>query len=167
MCHANLDFDAKTHYGHFPTSPPISGRVFTLSQGQQDIHFPPGMGIPVRSDLQLSLATQVLNLNIEDPDLNVRHKVEIEFVRDSDLEAYRRQARQAQMRQAMRPQVAASAAFDVMRRRQQAAAATAPPEEKQEEPEAKEAEAEFTGVGRNDPCPCGSGKKFKKCHGSA
>jgi preprotein translocase subunit SecA len=22
-------------------------------------------------------------------------------------------------------------------------------------------------VGRNDPCPCGSGKKFKKCHGTA
>jgi preprotein translocase subunit SecA len=22
-------------------------------------------------------------------------------------------------------------------------------------------------VGRNDPCPCGSGKKFKKCHGQA
>jgi uncharacterized protein len=22
-------------------------------------------------------------------------------------------------------------------------------------------------VGRNDPCPCGSGKKFKKCHGGA
>ena len=21
------------------------------------------------------------------------------------------------------------------------------------------------GPGRNDPCPCGSGKKFKKCHG--
>lgn len=20
-------------------------------------------------------------------------------------------------------------------------------------------------VGRNDPCPCGSGSKFKKCHG--
>ena len=25
---------------------------------------------------------------------------------------------------------------------------------------------EFKGVGRNDPCPCGSGKKFKKCHGA-
>ncbi|MCO5045147.1 MAG: preprotein translocase subunit SecA [Verrucomicrobia bacterium] len=24
---------------------------------------------------------------------------------------------------------------------------------------------EYEGVGRNDPCPCGSGKKFKKCHG--
>jgi len=23
----------------------------------------------------------------------------------------------------------------------------------------------FSGVGRNDPCPCGSGKKFKQCHG--
>ncbi|WP_288731431.1 SEC-C domain-containing protein [uncultured Phocaeicola sp.] len=23
----------------------------------------------------------------------------------------------------------------------------------------------FKGVGRNDPCPCGSGKKYKKCHG--
>ena len=21
-------------------------------------------------------------------------------------------------------------------------------------------------VGRNDPCPCGSNKKFKKCHGA-
>lgn len=20
-------------------------------------------------------------------------------------------------------------------------------------------------IGRNDPCPCGSGRKFKKCHG--
>jgi uncharacterized protein YecA (UPF0149 family) len=24
----------------------------------------------------------------------------------------------------------------------------------------------WTNVGRNDPCPCGSGKKFKKCHGA-
>ena len=25
----------------------------------------------------------------------------------------------------------------------------------------------YAGVGHNDPCPCGSGKKFKKCHGAA
>ena len=25
---------------------------------------------------------------------------------------------------------------------------------------------EWANVGRNDPCPCGSGKKFKKCHGA-
>jgi preprotein translocase subunit SecA len=28
-----------------------------------------------------------------------------------------------------------------------------------------EAAQQFANVGRNDPCPCGSGKKFKQCHG--
>jgi len=28
-----------------------------------------------------------------------------------------------------------------------------------------ELQAKFAGVGRNDPCPCGSGLKFKRCHG--
>jgi preprotein translocase subunit SecA len=23
----------------------------------------------------------------------------------------------------------------------------------------------FAHAGRNDPCPCGSGRKFKRCHG--
>ncbi|HEU0019583.1 MAG TPA: SEC-C metal-binding domain-containing protein, partial [Thermoleophilaceae bacterium] len=26
--------------------------------------------------------------------------------------------------------------------------------------------AEEDRIGRNDPCPCGSGKKYKKCHGA-
>jgi preprotein translocase subunit SecA len=29
------------------------------------------------------------------------------------------------------------------------------------------ANTDWSTVGRNDPCPCGSGKKFKKCHGAA
>src|SRR6201993_1019461 len=29
----------------------------------------------------------------------------------------------------------------------------------------KQAKRDSSKVGRNDPCPCGSGKKFKKCHG--
>jgi hypothetical protein len=28
-------------------------------------------------------------------------------------------------------------------------------------------EQSITKAGRNDPCPCGSGKKYKKCHGAA
>jgi preprotein translocase subunit SecA len=34
--------------------------------------------------------------------------------------------------------------------------------------EASQAMQRRTGdkVGRNDPCPCGSGKKYKKCHGA-
>ncbi len=34
-------------------------------------------------------------------------------------------------------------------------------------PSAAASGGEFRDVGRNDPCPCGSGKKFKKCHGAA
>jgi preprotein translocase subunit SecA len=30
---------------------------------------------------------------------------------------------------------------------------------------ASTAEDPYAGVGRNAPCPCGSGKKFKMCHG--
>ena len=30
----------------------------------------------------------------------------------------------------------------------------------------KDKEDPWADVGRNDPCPCGSGKKFKKCHGA-
>jgi len=29
------------------------------------------------------------------------------------------------------------------------------------------APSQWANVGRNDPCPCGSGKKFKKCHGAS
>jgi len=45
----------------------------------------------------------------------------------------------------------------------------------QEEPEQRQAETpqaaqpytrDGSKVGRNDPCPCGSGKKFKHCHGA-
>ncbi|MEO8218386.1 MAG: preprotein translocase subunit SecA [Acidobacteriota bacterium] len=39
---------------------------------------------------------------------------------------------------------------------------SAPPKEAQAPVKRREAK-----VGRNDPCPCGSGKKYKKCHGTA
>lgn len=85
MCHANLDLDPNAYFQAFPTAPSISGRLFTLSQGQQNIAFPEGFGIPVPSDMKLSLATQVLNLNLDDPDLKVKHKVTIRFVRDLEV----------------------------------------------------------------------------------
>jgi len=87
MCHANLDFEPTEYAARFPTAPPVSGRIFTLSQGQQSIQLPPGFGVPVTSDLPITLVTQVLNLNIEKPeDLQVRHRVEIDFVRDSEVD---------------------------------------------------------------------------------
>ncbi|MBM3368770.1 MAG: hypothetical protein FJY43_10930, partial [Betaproteobacteria bacterium] len=32
-------------------------------------------------------------------------------------------------------------------------------------PKAQPITRPMTKVGRNDPCPCGSGRKYKQCHG--
>lgn len=85
MCHANLDFDARRYMDAFRMRHGISGRVFTLSQGQQRIDFPEGFGIPILSTQPLQLTTQVLNLNLEDPDMRVRHRVTVEYVRDREV----------------------------------------------------------------------------------
>lgn len=47
----------------------------------------------------------------------------------------------------------------------QQAPAEAPVEQAAAQTPAAEEENPFAHVGRNDPCPCGSGKKFKDCHG--
>ncbi len=48
-----------------------------------------------------------------------------------------------------------------------AAGGGAAPAEPRPEPDAapRPVRREFPKVGRNDPCPCGSGKKYKQCHG--
>ena len=38
-------------------------------------------------------------------------------------------------------------------------------QEQEEAPKIKQVKREGPKVKRNDPCPCGSGKKFKQCHG--
>ena len=85
MCHSNLDIDMKQHRELFGWKKFPSNRLFTLSQGQFEIEFPEGYGIPVLSSEPLSLTTQVLNHNIEGQKFQVRHKVAIDFVRDADL----------------------------------------------------------------------------------
>ena len=85
MCHANLDFNPQRYFRDFGSNASMSGRLFTLSQGQQKIELPQGFGIPIMSNVPLSLFTQVLNLNLPEPDLNLRHRVVIRFVRDSEL----------------------------------------------------------------------------------
>ncbi|MDD5726262.1 MAG: SEC-C metal-binding domain-containing protein, partial [Patescibacteria group bacterium] len=37
--------------------------------------------------------------------------------------------------------------------------------EGQSQATAVKTDPKYKDVGRNDPCPCGSGLKFKKCHG--
>jgi preprotein translocase subunit SecA len=50
---------------------------------------------------------------------------------------------------------------------EQHAAASAAPGTADSEPAVHTVVREAPKVGRNEPCPCGSGKKYKKCHGAA
>lgn len=85
MCHSNLDLDAAAYARRFAVDHPVSGRLFTVSQGQMDLEFPPGFGIPILSNEPLSLTTQVLNLNYERCDLRLRHRTRVRYVRDRDV----------------------------------------------------------------------------------
>ncbi len=66
--------------------------------------------------------------------------------------------------QPARPQDEAKQIEQRQRRQQQNLQFQAGPAQQQEAPKPVRAGAK---VGRNDPCPCGSGKKYKKCHGAA
>jgi len=86
MCHSNLDIDMSKHRKLFQWKKTPSNRIFTLSQGQFEIAFPRGFGIPVMSNEVFSLTTQALNLNVEKANLKVRHKVTIDYVKDKELQ---------------------------------------------------------------------------------
>ncbi|MEL7059838.1 MAG: hypothetical protein AAGN46_07400 [Acidobacteriota bacterium] len=82
MCHSNLDLDTEIHQMLHGPNPSFNPRLFTLSQGQYAVDFPPGFGIPLRSVESLGLTTQVLNLNHEAPHVEVRHRIGLDYVRD-------------------------------------------------------------------------------------
>lgn len=86
MCHSNLDIDPTFHREQFGHDKLISGRLFTLSQGQLDITLPDGFGIPLLSNEVVSLTTQVLNLNMKEGVAKVRHKVDLKYKRESEIE---------------------------------------------------------------------------------
>lgn len=86
MCHSNIGMKrSKRHEEIFGSQPGM--RLFTLSQGQMDVRFPEGFGVPVMSRQPLELETQVLNLNPLSEELEVRHRITVEYVRQSELQA--------------------------------------------------------------------------------
>lgn len=85
MCHTNFDYNPEQHSNLFKWSKVTSARLFTLSQGLFEIKFPKGFGIPLLSDEKMFLSSQVLNHNFEKPNIKVRHKLTLDYIRDKDL----------------------------------------------------------------------------------
>jgi hypothetical protein len=84
LCHNNLDLRPHDRNSIISRRSSASSRLFTLSQGVFSIEFPEGFGIPVMSNQALDLTTQVLNHNIKDVNIVVKHKVEVDYVSDRD-----------------------------------------------------------------------------------
>jgi preprotein translocase subunit SecA len=63
------------------------------------------------------------------------------------------------------PRVKAATAANPVQPPKAPAAGTASPAARPQVPFRRPQSLNFAGVGRNDICPCGSGKRFKNCHG--
>jgi len=85
VCHVNLDMHPVRHSELFGRHRAFNARLMTLSQGQFSIDLPQGFGIPVMSDEPLTVVSQVLNHNHPAADLRLRHKITVQYVRDTDL----------------------------------------------------------------------------------
>ena len=84
MCHTNLVLrNGPGHKRLFGLEKPVE-RFFITSQGQFEVVLPEGFGIPILSNEQILVNTQVLNHNIPVLDVNVRFRVTIDYVRDAD-----------------------------------------------------------------------------------
>lgn len=85
MCHVNVDLDSEKHSAMLGLKRYTATRLITLSQGMLEAKLPPGFAFPIVSNEPLNVYTQVLNLNIENPqNLKVRHRITFDYVRDAD-----------------------------------------------------------------------------------
>jgi preprotein translocase subunit SecA len=88
--------------------------------------------------------------------VQVQRETEIERIERADAEKHAAQQRAMQARHGSEPAAG-----------EDEAAPAARPVSRPPRVSVQPARREGPKVGRNDPCPCGSGQKFKKCHGAA
>lgn len=94
MCHVNVDHDVsqrRANVGHRS----LTSRLATLSQGQFHSEMPAGFAIPIFSTESLRLDSMVLNHNFADGSFDVRHRITVSFLRDSELQRRPRPLMQA------------------------------------------------------------------------
>jgi len=82
ICHNNLDFNLEKKadlWTHIDPSSADYPRLITLTQGQTQLRFPEGFGVPVKNGEQFSILTQVLNHNYTGNPKEVFHETTIVF----------------------------------------------------------------------------------------
>ena len=87
VCHSNIDFYEIEHYDKWNLSDRIGKsypRLTTMSNGIESYEFPEGFGFPVFTNENLFIQTQVLNHNITDQIIPLKHKIEIGYKKHSE-----------------------------------------------------------------------------------
>lgn len=92
LCHSFLSFklpshSPKKHNQLFAnTTSALKKELLVWVQGKSVMKFPRGFAIPVLSSEPLAFETNLLNLNSEGDDSQIRFKAHVEFYRDRDLQ---------------------------------------------------------------------------------
>lgn len=84
MCHNNLNYHGENQIPWQIKTTGANSRIFTLSEGQVDLKFPEGFGIPVPNGQRFEMVSQVLNHNFPDTNLNIQHKVSLDYSKGSE-----------------------------------------------------------------------------------
>jgi hypothetical protein len=87
MCHVVASIGSLKEHNDFLGIDSVDGRFATLSQGIYQKSYPRSFARPVLSTDTLRFDSQVLNLNLQDPDARVRHRIVTLYIRDADLAA--------------------------------------------------------------------------------
>jgi preprotein translocase subunit SecA len=115
----------------------------------------------LRTLLRIQVAVKQENLHLQETRNPLEGKVSYSNP-EKDLESTG--VASSVRKNAQTPAYAQQPAADASSQQQSHASAVQPGQTKTQT-YVKDKEDPFANVGRNDPCPCGSGKKFKKCHG--
>lgn len=82
MCHNNLNIVDKNNVPWKLETLGSNTRLFTLTEGQTQLKFPTGYGIPILSNQKLEIVSQVLNHNMAEINLLVRQRIKITYIKE-------------------------------------------------------------------------------------
>lgn len=84
VCHTNFEYRDAEHYNRWNLTERINKqypRITSISNGIEACELPEGFGFPVFSNERIFLNAQALNHNVTDSIFNIKHKIEIGFIK--------------------------------------------------------------------------------------
>lgn len=87
VCHTNFEYRDAEHYNRWNLTERINKqypRITSISNGIEAFELPEGFGFPVFSNERIFLNAQALNHNVTDSIFNLKHKIEIGFIKHGE-----------------------------------------------------------------------------------